>query len=76
MTSRYEPLRECLAAHTVDELVSLTWDDLEGLVGPLPPSALTRQWWAKTTASHQAQNLLGFSRRRDAVDRSGFRPYD
>lgn len=32
-------------------------------MGPLPPSASIRQWWANAAASHQAQNWLGLGRR-------------
>ncbi len=63
MASKYAPLSRYLGAQADDEPVSLTWFEVEGLVGPLPPSASIRQWWANTAASHQAQNWLELGRR-------------
>lgn len=63
VASKYAPLSRYLAAQPEDEPVSLTWSEIEGLVGPLPPSASIRQWWANTAASHQAQNWLELGRR-------------
>jgi len=63
VATKYDPLRQCLAAQPDEEAVSLAWAELEGMVGPLPPSASVRQWWANTVASHQAQNWLGLGRR-------------
>ena len=63
VTSKYAPLRQHLEAQPGDEPVSLAWSEIEGLVGPLPPSASIRQWWANAAASHQAQNWLGLGRR-------------
>ena len=62
VASKYAPLSRYLASQPDDEPVSLTWMEIEGLVGPLPTSASVRQWWANTAASHQAQNWLGLGR--------------
>jgi hypothetical protein len=51
MASKYAPLSRYLGAQADDEPVSLTWFEVEGLVGPLPPSASIRQWWANTGGS-------------------------
>jgi hypothetical protein len=61
--SKYEPIRRALESHPEDEAVSLTWDDLEDLVGPLPASSSIRQWWANAASSHQAQSWLRAGRR-------------
>jgi hypothetical protein len=46
---RYDPLRDHLAACTEDSELSMTFDEIEGLVGPLPPAARAgRAWWANT----------------------------
>ena len=63
MSNKYKPIRRCLEGHADEEAVSLTWAELEELVGPLPASSSVRQWWANTAASHQAQNWLGIGRR-------------
>ena len=63
MASKYAPLGQLLAAQPDDEPVSLTWAEIEGHVGPLPPSASVRQWWANTASSPQAQGWLGYGRR-------------
>ena len=63
MASKYSLLSRYLAAQADDEPVSLTWSEIERLVGPLPRSASIRQWWANTAVSHQAQNWLELGRR-------------
>lgn len=63
VATKYARLSRYLASRPEDETVSLTWVEIEGLVGPLPPSASVRQWWANVAASHQAQNWLGLGRR-------------
>lgn len=63
MATKYDPIRRFLTSQPEDEPVSLTWVEIESLVGSLPPSASIRQWWANAAASHQAQNWLGLGRR-------------
>jgi hypothetical protein len=46
-----------------DEAVSLTWQEIEELVGPLPDSAHIRQFWANAAGSDRAKNWLGLGRR-------------
>ena len=44
--AKYDPLRDHLASHTEDT-VTMTFPQVEELVGSLPPTARsTRQWWA------------------------------
>ena len=48
-----------------DEPMSLTFEELDGLVDGLPPSARGRTWWANTTNATrvQAHACLGAGRR-------------
>jgi hypothetical protein len=63
MPSKYEPLRRYLEERPSDEPVLMTMDEIAFIVGPLPPSSSTRQWWANTAASLQAKAWLGVGRR-------------
>ena len=52
MANRYQPLADYLAALPPRlGSVTLTFAELETLVGELPPSVLTQHWWANTGAS-------------------------
>lgn len=49
MAAKYEPLTELLNAAPADEPVTLTFLELDGLVGGLPSSAREhRSWWGNT----------------------------
>jgi len=49
------PLRRFLEDCADDEPVSLTFDDVDALVGGLPPSARGRTWWGNTTNTTRVQ---------------------
>ncbi len=63
MASKYDPLRRHLEQEADDEPVSLTLNELVELVGDLPPSSATREWWANTAGHSQAQAWLQAGRR-------------
>ena len=66
MASKYEPLLRQLEAAPADEPVSLTFTELDELVGGLPPSAREhRPWWANTITHNRSQPKawLGAGRR-------------
>jgi hypothetical protein len=65
MPAKYDPLRRFLEDCADDEPVSLTFDEVDALVGGLPPSAAGRTWWGNTTNASrmQAHAWLGAGRR-------------
>jgi hypothetical protein len=51
--SKYDPLREFLSARA-SSTVTLTFEQIDDLVGVLPPSARQYQvWWRNNDSSHQ-----------------------
>ena len=63
MKAKYQPLTEALtqAAARGQQRVDMSFDDLDHLVGGLPPSAAIRQWWANSNQSQQlAWRAAGF----------------
>jgi hypothetical protein len=65
MAAKYDRLRTFLEDCGDDEPISLTFEELDGLVDGLPPSAGGRTWWANTTNATrvQAHAWLGAGRR-------------
>jgi hypothetical protein len=43
--SKYQPLQAYLSRQKGDE-IPMTFKEIEGLVGPLPPSSRYRAWWS------------------------------
>jgi hypothetical protein len=63
----YEALREHLAA--VSDTVSMSFEDVEVLVGPLPESARRRrEWWANSRSHSQSRAWLDAGHRVETVD--------
>lgn len=76
MRGKYAPLAAALGAAAARGQHSLEWsfDDVAALVGPLPPSAASRQWWAN--GSHPqalAWREAGFHVEQVALDRQRVR---
>lgn len=80
--NRYAPLRTLLeeAAARGDELVVLQFDEVEELVGALPPPAATSKTWWVGKSSPQGRawaaagwrvDTVGFAARRVAFRRAG-----
>ncbi len=78
---RYEPLRALLveAAARSDELIVLSFDEIEHLVGALPPPAANKKTWWLGKNSPQGRawaaagwrvDTVGFAARRVAFRRS------
>lgn len=66
MTAKYQPLRQLLDDAPPDEQVSLTFEEIDDIVGGLPSSARRhRPWWANTLvgARPHAYAWLGAGRR-------------
>ena len=58
---QYLPLRDYLAAQQRDE-VTLTFADIEALLGePLPAAVWKRAWWTNSDTQAHAQAWLGVS---------------
>ncbi len=53
MASRYDPLTRWLAG-LADSKVTVTFEQVEALVGALPPSAAGRTWWANSGRGQSA----------------------
>lgn len=53
-SSRYDILGDRLRS-TTDDDVTLTFAEIEGMVGPLPPEALKPQFWANAEGHHDAR---------------------
>jgi hypothetical protein len=74
--AKYDPLFEFLC-RAGDEPIELRFEEIEALVGPLPPSARDQSgWWSNdaTGARHvQAKAWLNAGREVDALDRPGGR---
>jgi hypothetical protein len=64
--AKYDPLQRRLEAAPPDELVSLSFDEINRLVGVLPPNSWTdRTWWGNTThkSRSQAKSWMATGRR-------------
>lgn len=75
VVAKYDPLFEHLS-RAGDATVTLTFDDIEALVGPLPPSATRHEaWWSNDAGGGhvQARAWLGAGREMVAVDRDARR---
>lgn len=60
LSAKYEPLRAALEAAPTEEPVSLSFVEIDRLVGGLPPSArLHRSWWGNTF-SHGRPHALAW----------------
>lgn len=60
MAQKYDPLRHALEAARPEEPVSLTFDELDRLVGGLPPSARVHRPWWSNTFSHNRPHALAW----------------
>jgi hypothetical protein len=61
--SRYDPLTESLSRESEDS-IEFTFEDIDELVGGLPPSARKHAaWWSNGQSSHQARYWLEAGRR-------------
>jgi hypothetical protein len=61
MPPKYEPLLRFLEAAPVEEPVSITFDELDKLVGGLPPSAREhRPWWGNSITQNRPQPRAWF----------------
>jgi hypothetical protein len=65
VAGKYDALRRNLKEAAPGEVVSLTFNEIDVLVGGLPPSAQGRTWWANTTNAtrSQARAWLSIGRR-------------
>ena len=74
IVSKYDPLFEYLCRDS-DAPVSLTFDEVERLVGPLPTSATRfKQWWANESTGGRdvhAKSWLNAGRHVERVDLNG-----
>jgi hypothetical protein len=55
MAAKYDPLQRHLENAPADEPVSLTFEEISGLVGGLPPSSSRQMWWSNTTNETRVQ---------------------
>jgi hypothetical protein len=73
--AKYDPLFEFLC-RAADEPIELGFEQIEALVGPLPPSARVRStWWANEAGDGrvQARAWLNAGREVESVDRDACR---
>lgn len=65
---KYSPLETYLREAPTEEPITLTFDAIEALVGPLPPSSSQRAWWSNTWGHPQSAAWLAAGRSLDNVD--------